>query len=297
MENFNNNKNDNSTKKVPETLKKSEVVTNEDKKNKITVTSTPAKASEQRSRLSPTHHKDKPKPPTSVNVAKQLLLAEWSSKAGLVVSTRAIEFKRTPPNHAESLELKKAFRILKRLATNLIRENQTSKLDYQKIQEDIAWAKAVIPDCDIAMTTSNSNKRERSIETAQPASKKANRSTWSRSFAEVVKDRKIIGVIDQSDEGGRIPRNQWGLVRRALASVAFKVLDENPGPPPDCTDAGWYQDNVKLIACEDERSAALYKAAINKVGEVYPEVYSRLGRKRGGGCRRNPRNQGLSSAC
>jgi len=63
--------------------------------------------------------------------------------------------------------------------------------------------------------------------------------------------------------------NQWGLVRRALASVALKVLDENPGSPPDCTDAGWYQGNVKLIACEDERSAALYKAAINKVGEVY----------------------------
>jgi len=35
------------------------------------------------------------------------------------------------------------------------------------------------------------------------------------------------------------------------------------------TDAGWYQGNVKLIACEDERSAALYKAANNKVGEVY----------------------------
>jgi len=146
-------------------------------------------------------------------------------------------------------------------------------MDYLKIQEDIAWAKAVIPDFDIAMTTSNSNKRERSMESAQPASKKAkvtNRGTWSRSFAEVVKDRKIIGVIDQSDEGGRIPRNQWGLVRGALASVALKVLDENPGPPPDCTDAGWYQGNVKLIACEDERSAALYKAAINKVGEVYP---------------------------
>jgi len=26
----------------------------------------------------------------------------------------------------------------------------------------------------------------------------------------VVKDRKIIGVIDQNDAGGRIPRNQWG---------------------------------------------------------------------------------------
>jgi len=52
--------------------------------------------------------------------------------------------------------------------------------------------------------------------------------------------------------------------------VALKVLGKNPGPPPDCTDAGWYQGNVKMIACEDERSVALYKAAINKVGEVYP---------------------------
>jgi len=52
--------------------------------------------------------------------------------------------------------------------------------------------------------------------------------------------------------------------------VTLKVLYENPGPLPDCTDAGWYQGNVKLIACEDERSAALYKAAINKVGEVNP---------------------------
>jgi len=52
--------------------------------------------------------------------------------------------------------------------------------------------------------------------------------------------------------------------------VALKVLDENPGPPHGCTDALWYKGNVKLIACEDERSAALYKAAINKVGEVYP---------------------------
>jgi len=63
------------------------------------------------------------------------------------------------------------------------------------------------------------------METAQPASKKArvtNRGTWSKSLAEVVRDRKIIGIIDQSDEGGRIPRNQLGLVRLALASVALK---------------------------------------------------------------------------
>ncbi|XP_070853096.1 uncharacterized protein [Drosophila suzukii] len=293
MENLTNKEQKDCTKQEPDTLKKSEVVTNDDRKSKITapttpvhVTSTPAKASEQRSRLSPTRHSDKPKPPTSVGVANQPLQPEGSAKAGLVVSTRAKEFERIPLNQAGPLNERK-------LATNPIREDQTSKLDYLKIQENIAWANAVIPVFDIAMTTSNSNKRERSMESAQPASKKAkvtNRGTWSRSFAEVVKVRKIIGVIDQSDEGGRIPRNQWGLVRRDLASVALKVLDENPGPPPDCTDAGWYQGNVKLIACEDERSAALYKAAINKVS-------SRLDRERGCGCRRNPRNQRLYSAC
>jgi len=101
-------------------------------------------------------------------------------------------------------------------------------LDYQKIQEDIAWAKAVIPAFDIAMTTSPATS-ERSMETAQEG-QDTNCGTWSRSFAEVVKNWKIIGVIDQSDEGGRIPRNQWGLVRQALALVALKVLDENPGP-------------------------------------------------------------------
>jgi len=37
------------------------------------------------------------------------------------------------------------------------------------------------------------------------------------------------------------------------------LLDLNPGPPPDCTDEGWYQGNVKP-----------YEAAIYKVGEVYP---------------------------
>jgi len=81
MENLTNSNNitNNNNKKEPDTLRKSEVVTNDDKKSKITapitlvpVTSTPAKASEQRSRLSPTHHKDKPKPPPSVGVANQL---------------------------------------------------------------------------------------------------------------------------------------------------------------------------------------------------------------------------------
>jgi len=111
-----------------------------DKKSKITapitlvpVPSIPAKASEQRSRLSPAHHNDKPKPSTSVGVANKLHQPEGIAKAGLVVGTRAKEFKRVPPNQAGLLDRKKAFRILKRLATNPIREDQGSKLDYLKI--------------------------------------------------------------------------------------------------------------------------------------------------------------------
>jgi len=220
MENLTYSKNvsDNNNKKELDTLRKSEVVTNDDKKSKVTapitvvpVTSTPTKASEQRSRLSPAHHNDKPKPSTSVGVANQLHHPEGIAKAGLVVSTRAKEFKGAPPNQAGPLDRKKAFRILKRLATNPIREDQASKLDYLKIQEDKAWAKAVIPDFDIAMTTSNSNKRERSMETAQPASNKAkvtNRGTWSRSFAEVVM-MKAVGSQGTNGIWLDGPLRQW----------------------------------------------------------------------------------------
>jgi len=115
-----NNKKDNNTKKGPDTLKKSEVVSNDDKKSKITapitlvpVTSTPAKASEQRSRLSRTHHNDKPKPPTSVGVANQLLQPEI---------TRAKEFKRIPPNQPKFTGCKPTKRL------NIFEDNVTIAL-------------------------------------------------------------------------------------------------------------------------------------------------------------------------
>jgi len=68
----------------------------------------------------------------SVGAANQPAHPKGRANADLVVSTRAKEFKRTPPNQAGFLERKKAFRILKRLATNPIREDQASKEDNQK---------------------------------------------------------------------------------------------------------------------------------------------------------------------
>jgi len=82
------------------------------------LTPTPAKASEQCSRVSPKHHKDQSKPPTSVGTANQLIQSDGSAKADLVVSTRAKDFKRTPQNQAGPLEREKAYRNLKRLAPN-----------------------------------------------------------------------------------------------------------------------------------------------------------------------------------
>jgi len=100
MEKINKNQNNNDTKQESDTLKKTKVATSEDKTSKNTapkaqvyVTSTPAKASEQRS---PNYQKDQPKPPTSVGVANQLIQSDGCAKAGLVVSTRGKEFKRTP---------------------------------------------------------------------------------------------------------------------------------------------------------------------------------------------------------
>ncbi len=72
------------------------------------------------------------------------------------------------------------------------------------------------------------------------------------------------------DPEGKVTRAQWKWVQAALTNVALEVLLSNPGPPPSCTDAGWYQGQIKMIACDDERSVQLYKAAIANVGEVYP---------------------------
>jgi len=87
---------------------------------------------------------------SSVGAANQPVQPKARAKADLVVSTRTKEFKRTPPNQAGPLERKKAFRILKRLATNPIREDQAPTEGYQKILENIAWA--VIPDFDFAVS-------------------------------------------------------------------------------------------------------------------------------------------------
>ena len=83
-----------------------------------------------------------------------------------------------------------------------------------------------------------------------------------KSYSEVAKGHLIRAVIDRSDPDCAISHTNWDIVRRKLMGVFWKVLKENPGPSPQCDDAGWYRSRVKLMACSNERSAMLLKQAI-----------------------------------
>ncbi|SPP90055.1 Hypothetical predicted protein, partial [Drosophila guanche] len=89
------------------------------------------------------------------------------------------------------------------------------------------------------------------------------------SFAQMAKERTLIGVLDKGSAEGKIPRSQWMWVEAALADRCLELLDKDPGPPPVCKDMGWFQGSIKVVACEDERSVKLYKAAVAQIGEVY----------------------------
>ncbi|XP_065356217.1 uncharacterized protein LOC135950613 [Calliphora vicina] len=120
-------------------------------------------------------------------------------------------------------------------------------------------------------------KRQRSEEDAtiksqQPGPKrpKAAQRSLAKSFSEIVKDNLVRAVIDRSVNDESISQSNWDMVKQKLVGVFWKVLKENPGTPPQCDDAGWYQGHVKLMSCVDERSALLLKTAVASLGEVWP---------------------------
>ncbi|KAM8702304.1 hypothetical protein ACLKA7_007646 [Drosophila subpalustris] len=104
----------------------------------------------------------------------------------------------------------------------------------------VEWANSVIPNWQQSSRALAAAKRQRSQEVPTPTAKKS-RVQPGRSFAQIAKERVLIGVLDRGNPDGRIPRSQWKVV----------------------------SGNVKVIACDDNRSADLYKAAVATVGEVY----------------------------
>jgi len=78
--------------------------------------------------------------------------------------------------------------------------------------------------------------RQRSLELPGPAAKRS-RVQQNLSFAEIARDKVLIGLVDKGNPGGRIPRNQWKTVEEQLAVICMALLRDFPQPTPCCKDA------------------------------------------------------------
>ncbi|XP_036320575.1 uncharacterized protein LOC118735078 [Rhagoletis pomonella] len=177
---------------------------------------------------------------------------------------------RPPPSAAIAKHRKAAMRILKRSALTPDLCSRALPCHVEEIRSEIAWAMTIVPDYQLPVLGEPpaAEKRNRSMEVAQNKSKRAR--TQGPTFAEVAKNRILLGVLDENQEDELALRAHWKWVKAELANICVSVLREHPGPPPICRDAGWFQGNVKIVACDDERSAGMYKKAMAMLGEVYP---------------------------
>ena len=76
--------------------------------------------------------------------------------------------------------------------------------------------------------------RQRSAEEAKPSAKRSKTKgvTPARSFADVARNRIIIGVLDEGDPEGKLSRAQWKWMQVALTNVALEVLSNTGTPLP-----------------------------------------------------------------
>ncbi|XP_065370822.1 uncharacterized protein LOC135962846 [Calliphora vicina] len=171
--------------------------------------------------------------------------------------------RHVTPARRAFLRRRAAEKIIDRLGNKPAESLSTDDLS------SLNWARNIIADLQNPPHASkDAPKRQRSEEEAQsqsqqPATKrpKSHRS-FDKSFSEVAKGHLVRAVIDRSDSDCSISHANWDMVRRKLMGVFWRVLKENPGPPPQCDDAGWYRGRVKLMACSNERSAMLFKQAV-----------------------------------
>ncbi|XP_046805220.1 uncharacterized protein LOC124419501 [Lucilia cuprina] len=209
-------------------------------------------------------------PPGSVMVSSCPGDVPPPAKSGNQQSTR-----HKKPSKRAATTRRSAYRIIELLGSKPPGELTTEQ------SASLQWAKTQIAGKDKAsppaeVKTEAAPKRQRSEEEAASASQqlgtkrpKQTQKSMTRSFSEVAKDSLVRAVIDRSDVDGSISQSNWDEVKQKLMGVFWQVLKENPGTPPQCDDAGWFQGHVKLMTCADERSALLLKSAISLLGEVW----------------------------
>jgi len=118
----------------------------------------------------------------------------------------------------------------------------------------VEWARKVLPNYGQDKPTQEGTqaKRQRSLELTGPSAKRS-KIQPSVSFAEITKNRVLLGLIDRGNPEGRIPRNKWKAVECILSLLCLRMVREKPGTSPCCMNAGWYQGSVKVVSCEQAR--------------------------------------------
>ncbi|XP_054091731.1 uncharacterized protein LOC128923498 [Zeugodacus cucurbitae] len=119
------------------------------------------------------------------------------------VSTREWPaFKVEEPSKAKYAERKRAAYILRITHLHPPTKEELTK----ELQETLECAKAVLPNFSMEPPV-GATKRQRSAEEAKPSAKrpKTRGGMTNRSFADVGRNRIIIGVLDEGDREGRIP--------------------------------------------------------------------------------------------
>lgn len=202
-----------------------------------------------------------------------------ASPSASTVTTKQNPRHKNPSKRAFTTR-RSAYKITQRLGAKPVEE-----LTEQE-KNSLQWAKTHLESLEsVASTTADNEpsralskvapKRQRSGEDTLPGTKRSKNAPTrhqNRSYKEVAKDNLMWAIIDRNSSDGTISSRNWRKVVNALSGEFMKFLRANPGPPPQCTDVGWYQGHIKLIACADERSAQLYKAVIESLGEVWPGV-------------------------
>ncbi|XP_037809638.1 uncharacterized protein LOC119602278 [Lucilia sericata] len=181
--------------------------------------------------------------------------------------------RHVTPARRAFLQRRSAAKILARLAGKPV--ESLSKEDKSSLE----WAKGKLAVLEKSppLTSKDAPKRQRSEEETnlqgqQPGTKRPKPlppKPHDRTSGEVVENQFTRAVIDRGDIDGAMSPSRWDIVRKKLMGVFWEVLKQNPGPPPQCEDGGWFHNRVKLMACSNERSALLLKQAVSLIKDPW----------------------------
>ena len=186
--------------------------------------------------------------------------------------TNSAPIKHKCPSKRAFTSKRSAYKIINRFGG--LPDDELTERERNSLQ----WAKTIIeglnrpapPTVEDVELSSNSKRRK-----AEDESSISNTHSrlQARSYKDLAKDRIIWAIVDRSNSDGTISSSNWISVDiPAITAKFLKIMRDNPGPPPQCEDVGWYQGHIKLIACADEHSAQMYKIAVESLGELWPDA-------------------------